>query len=193
MAPAIRRKNYFTNKAFQTRFIIPFILATSLANIITVTLFIVLARNKIDSLLYSMRLPLTSAAVLLSPAAFTAGIVAVVSISLLFLWAARGMYHRIAGPLHQIGSGLDKIGNGDLSTRITLRDKDEFKDFAGEINSMVKELSRRFTNVNNDVEALAKAADTLKTSPQTAESRAAFESMKKTAGSLKEQIRAFKI
>jgi methyl-accepting chemotaxis protein len=193
MAATYRRRNYLTNKAFQTRFIIPFILATSLANIITVSLFIVLARNKIDSLLYSMRLPLTNAATLLSPAVFTASIVAIVAISLLFLWAARGMYQRIAGPLHQIGSGLRRISNGDLSTKITLRDKDEFKDFAGEINSMIRELNNRLTNIRNEVEALAKAAEALKTSQQTVEFRTAFDSLKKSTGSLREQMRAFKI
>lgn len=193
MATAFRRRNYFTNKAFQTRFLIPFILSTSLANIITVTLFIFLARNKIDSLLYSMRLPLTSAATLLSPAAFTASLVAVTTVSLLFLWAARRMYYRIGGPLHQIGSGLNKIGNGDLSAGITLRDRDEFKDFAGEINAMVLALNRRFTNIKNDVDVLAKASDILRSSPQTAEARAASERIKQTAGSLKEQIRSFTI
>lgn len=186
-----RRRNYFINKAFQSRFILPFILATSLANIITVTLFIVLARNKIDSVMYSMRLPLTSAATLLSPAAFFASLVAVAAVSLLFLFAARGMYQKITGPLHQIGAGLQRITSGDLSTTITLRDKDEFKDFAGELNTMARELNRRFTNVKAEVAALAKAAEALKASPQTADTRAVHESIRQAAGSLQVQIRTF--
>lgn len=192
MATAYKRRNYFTKKDFQTRFILPFLLASLLANIITVTLFIVLARNKIDSLLFSMRMPDTSAGALLSPAAFLASIVAVVALSLSFLWAARGMYHKIAGPLHQIRDHLHKIGAGDLSSRVILRENDEFRDFAEEINTMAEALNRRFTVLKNQTADLAKAADAFKTSLKTTESMAISQNMAGVIKAMEQQIGAFK-
>jgi methyl-accepting chemotaxis protein len=191
MAKAFRRKNYFTKKGFQSRFVLPFLLTSSLANIVTVTLFVFLARNKIDSLLFSMLMPYTSAGAFLAPIAFIASMVAVVAVSLLFLWAARGMYHKIAGPLFEIRADLRKIAGGDLGTRVALRDIDEFKDFAGEINSMVASLSNRFAVLKSRAEDLARAAGALKSSPKPEESRAACQSMRGAIRALEEQIRSF--
>jgi methyl-accepting chemotaxis protein len=193
MARPYKRRNYFTKKGFQSRFMLRFIAASVLANVITVTIFILLARNKIDSLLFSMRLPNVSAGALLSPEAFTASIVAVVSVSLLFLWVARGMYDKISGPLHRIMADLHTIGNGDLSCRVTLRDIDEFKDFAGELNAMVETLHTRFSGVKNRADELARASKALRNAPNTEEARAAIRSMRTSISSLEEQVQAFKI
>ena len=192
MAKVFRRRNYFTKKDFQARFMHPFLLASLLANIITVTLFILLARNKIDSLLFSMRMSDTSAGTLLSPAAFLASIVAVVALSISFLWAARGMYHKIEGPLHQIRGHLHKIGAGDLSSRILLRESDEFRDFAGEINAMADALNRRFTDLKKQAADLAKAAALLRTSPTRSEFTAINRSMTEVIKTMEQQIGAFK-
>jgi methyl-accepting chemotaxis protein len=191
MARPYRRRNYFTKKGFQSRFMLRFIAASILANVITVTVFIYLAGRKIDSLLFSMRLPNVSAGALLSPEAFSASIVAVVSVSLLFLWLARGMYDKIAGPLHQIMGDMHTIGNGDLSCRVTLRDIDEFKDFAGEINAMVETLDHRFSGLKNRADELARASKALRNAPNASEARAVIRTMRTSINALDEQVRAF--
>jgi len=192
MAATFRRRNYFTKKGFQTRFILHFLAAAAVVNILTVTLFIVLARNKIDSLLFSMRLPHAGAGALLYPAAFTASVVAVAGVGLLFLWAGRGMYRKIAGPLQRIRTDLHKIETGDLSTEVVLREEDEFKDFAGEINAMVKELNRRFAGLKGQADELFKAAQATRTGAAQ-ESRALRQTMTQAIASLNEQLRAFKL
>jgi methyl-accepting chemotaxis protein len=193
MAKPYRRRNYFIKKGFQSRFMLRFIAASVLANVITVSVFIFLAGKKIDGLLFSMRLPNVSVGALLSSEAFTASIVAVVSVSLLFLWVARGMYDKIAGPLHRIMADLHTIGNGDLSCRVTLRDMDEFNDFAGEINAMVETLNHRFSGVKNRADELARASKDLRNAPDTTEARAVIRTMRTSISSLDEQVQAFKI
>ncbi len=193
MAKTYRRRNYFTKKGFQSRFMLRFIAASVLANALTVTVFIFLARKKIDGLLFSMRMPSASAGALLSSEAFLASIVSVVSVSLLFLWVARGMYDKISIPLHRIRSDFHSICNGDLSCRIILRDMDEFKDFAGEINIMVEALDRRFSGLRDRVGELTKSAKALRNAPNPAEARAMTRAMRTTINALDEQIQAFKI
>jgi methyl-accepting chemotaxis protein len=170
-----------------------FIAASVLANVLTVTVFIFVAKKKIDGLLFSMRLPSISAGALLSSEAFFASIVAVVSVSILFLWVARGMYDKISGPLHRIRADFHTIGNGDLSCRVSLRDVDEFKDFAGEINTMVETLDRRFASLKSRADELANSSKVLRNAPNEAESRAVIRSMRATISVLDEQIQAFKI
>jgi methyl-accepting chemotaxis protein len=193
MARTYRRRNYLTKKAFQARFILPFFAAASLANIIAVIVFIILARRRIDDLLFSMYLPPVTAGALLSPAAFIAGGVAVVGVIILLLWAARGMYNKISAPLHMIRNDLQKIGTGDLSFKVTLRDIDEFKDFADEVNTMTGELKLRFTRLKVQADELVRASDKLKASQNPAESLALREEMKGLIRAMQEQIGAFKI
>jgi methyl-accepting chemotaxis protein len=193
MAKPYRRSSYFTKKGFQSRFTLRFIAASVLANMLTITLFIILARNRMDGLLYAMRLPPGSAGALLAPAAFTASITAVIGVSILFLWASRRLHYAIAGPLQQIRTGLHQIGKGDLSCRVTLRESDEFKDFAGDINAMVEELNGRFTVLKDHADKLASTAKTLRTSPTAEESLAIRQSMLQTARSLKEQVKTFSL
>jgi methyl-accepting chemotaxis protein len=187
-----RRRNYFTKKDFQTRFILPFLLASSLANILSVTLFVVLARNKIDGLLYSMRMPSHNIGALLAPAALIASLVAVITVSLSFLWVAWRRYYIIAGPLQQIRADLHRIGAGDLSPRISLRERDEFRDFAEQINAMAGALSRGFLVLKNQTGDLSKAAGDLKASPGAAEARALSKTMAGTIRSMQQQIGTFK-
>src|SRR3990172_2670951 len=193
MPKTYRRRNYFTKKGFQSRFMLRFIAASVLANVLTVTVFIFLARKKIDGLLFSMRLPSVSAGALLSSEAFIASIVAVVGVSLLFLWVARGMYDKISGPLHRIRTDFHTISKGDLSCRVILRDMDEFKDFAGEINTMVEALDRRFSGLKDRVEEMSKSSKALRNAPNAAEARAMTRSLRTAIGALDEQIQAFKI
>ena len=191
MPKTYRRRNYFTKKGFQSRFMLRFIAASVLANVLTVTVFIFLARKKIDGLLFSMRLPSVSAGALLSSEAFFASIVAAVSVSILFLWVARGMYDKISGPLHRIRTDFHIIGKGDLSYRVTLRDMGEFKDFAGEINTMVESLERRFAALKSGADELAKFSKALRTAPNAAETHAATRTMRTAISAMDEQIRAF--
>jgi methyl-accepting chemotaxis protein len=193
MAKAYRRRNYFVLKNFQTRFILPFLAASFLANIIAVTLFIILAKKKIDSVLFSMRLPVTSAGVLLLQPAFIACIIAAVAVSLLFLVVFHAMYQKIDDSLRYLGADLHKISADNLGFRVTLRENDEFRDFAEKINSMAGELSNRFKALKDQAENMAKAAEALKNPPDPAKTPAARLGIKRAANSLEEQVKAFKL
>lgn len=188
---AFRRRNYFTKKEFQARFVVPFLTVSLLANFIAVTLFIILARRKIDGLLYSMWLPPTSAGALLTPAMLAASLVSVVAVSLLFLWVARGMHQKIAGPLAQIRADVHKVRNGDLTYRITLREEDEFKDFAAEIDAMTAALNGRFSTLRRQAEELAGEAKALNASPDAAATAVQCQRLRGTIKPMAEQIGSF--
>ena len=62
----------------------------------------------------------------------------------------------VHGPLKKMTSDIYKISAGDLSFKITLRERDEFKDFADQMNLMVDELDKRFKAIK---QANAKIVD----------------------------------
>ncbi len=51
--------------------------------------------------------------------------------------------HRIAGPVYVFSREFGKLGNGDLTARINLRDRDMFKPEAEQINRSLAALSTR--------------------------------------------------
>ncbi len=193
MGEKFRRRNYFVLKSFQTRYIIPFFVASLLANVIAVTLFIYLAKKKINSILFSMSLPHTDVGALLSPVAFVACIVAAITVSLLFLLVFQAMYRKIEGSLHHISVDLHKIADGDLGSRVILRENDEFREFAGNINIMAEEFNSRFKGLKDHAEELVKATEPLRNPPATPESSAARQNMRRIIKSMEDQIQAFKL
>lgn len=63
--------------------------------------------------------------------------------------------HRIAGPLFRIERELkEKIGEGDLSVRFTLRKGDEVSDLADALNSALEKLCRDIENIRRPAEEL---------------------------------------
>ncbi|MBI2095017.1 MAG: hypothetical protein HYT89_02490 [Candidatus Omnitrophica bacterium] len=56
--------------------------------------------------------------------------------SLLVLWLAVLVSHRLAGPLERLEKELDEILAGNTARRIALREKDDLKGLASKINSL---------------------------------------------------------
>ncbi len=59
------------------------------------------------------------------------------------------MSHRIAGPIYRLKMELKEIGKGDLSRTIKFRDKDEFKDVAVAVNTMLGEIRQKLTGLSH--------------------------------------------
>jgi methyl-accepting chemotaxis protein len=188
-----RRRNYLTSWGFQGRFVLPFLLASLVANIIAVTLFIVLAEGTLERHLYSMRMPHLSAGALLLPAVFRASVVSIVAVALSILWASRNMNRKIAESLHQVRMDLQRIVAGDLSSRVTPRESDEFQDFSGQLNVMIDELNRRFSVLRKQVHGLAQKADAVRMAATPEEMAVEKEGMIRILRSLEEQIGEFKL
>jgi methyl-accepting chemotaxis protein len=51
------------------------------------------------------------------------------------------MSHRIAGPLWRLEQTANAVGAGDFTLKVKLRDKDQLKDLADQVNSMIKGLN----------------------------------------------------
>jgi nitrogen fixation/metabolism regulation signal transduction histidine kinase len=63
----------------------------------------------------------------------------------IFLFAVLILYfiylsHRTAGPLHQLKNAMDRVGQGDFSTRVKFRRNDNIKDVEESFNRMVENL-----------------------------------------------------
>lgn len=70
--------------------------------------------------------------------------------------------HRVAGPLFQIERFLRSIGDGDLSRRIILRQKDELKNLAMCVNEMTTGLSNKISDLESGIKLLEEKLSLIK-------------------------------
>ena len=65
--------------------------------------------------------------------------------------------NRIAGPLFNLKRVMQRVGDGDLSTIMRIRAKDEFHDMEASFNQMVDDLNQRMANVKKAIADLPHA------------------------------------
>jgi len=142
-----RRKKYFINKGVQARFMATFLVVSFIGVILAISLFNFLAYRKIDTLLFSMRIPAVNIGNVLFLEAVYANGLALCFTVIVYLLAAKGIYRKMAGSLHRIRADLSGLVRGDLGTRIMLGEDEEFTELADDLNLMAGELHRRFSDI----------------------------------------------
>jgi methyl-accepting chemotaxis protein len=163
MPKRYKRKTYYFKNSAQTSFILWFVSVSIMGGIIAVMTFNIFAAHKIDTALYSMHLPSGSDGGFLWNEMLYANAIVVVFILAFFGIIARKLFVQIQVPLQKITSHINKIEGGDLSLSLSLRNGDEFKDFADDLNRMVESLNERFRLIK-------KAGDQLTDSARSASS-----------------------
>jgi methyl-accepting chemotaxis protein len=116
-----------------------------------------------------------------------------VAISVLYLLAAREIYRKIADPLQRIRTDLHAIGSGDLARRVMLRDADEFKDFAADVNSLAAALHGRFAELRMHSDELAAPAKKLARTVSRAEKDDILRSVRTAVRAIQDQIGAMTV
>lgn len=93
------------------------------------------------------------------------------------VFASMRLSHRIAGPLYRFEMALTSMNTGRLDETIQLRDKDEGKELAAQINlfnSMISQSIRTIHNSSNALETLIEQASALDLPDETRESLASL-------------------
>ncbi|MCP4723043.1 MAG: methyl-accepting chemotaxis protein, partial [Desulfobacteraceae bacterium] len=67
--------------------------------------------------------------------------------------------HKIAGPMFRFEKDIDRIVQGDLKSRISIRKKDQFQELAISLNRMVESLNNNLSDIRIHAHALAEKKD----------------------------------
>jgi len=142
-----KRRTYFIKNSAQSHFIFRFLLISFMGGIGAVSAFNILASRKIDTVLYSMRMPKISPGGLLWNEMLYSNIFVIIFTMVVFAITARGLYIKVNGPLKKITSDINRLAKGDLSMDIRLREDDEFKDFAADLNQVTSSFRQNFNTI----------------------------------------------
>jgi methyl-accepting chemotaxis protein len=153
-----KRRKYFIDRQFQTKYII----LTILMLVIYTFLFVVI-------LMFPYIVPLSFDAPLEEQAeaarmlltlhksiwpALGAVILIMSSVSIL-------VTHKIAGPVYRFKKVLAEISGGNLDISIKLRDKDDLKDLAEEFNLVISDLRGSVATLRDDYETMSSCINQL--------------------------------
>ena len=138
-----RRKNYFIDKAFQVQFILKFCILVIAASAISGGALYLLSRDTVTTAFIDSRLSIVTTADYILPSVIASSVVAIILVSIATFFVVMYLSHRIAGPVYNIKKTLKEVIRGDYKLRINLRKKDELKDLAKSINSVIAELEKR--------------------------------------------------
>lgn len=137
---AIKRKKYIVDQGvFQYRIAMPFIIVWLLASVGSTAMFVYLVQGEIENLLWTAHVDVQVVGEIIGRL-FTYTLAATfVVVLILFRISCIYIRRKMLGPVVRMVNDLKAVASGDLSARIILRKKDEFKDVAAVLNDFIKE------------------------------------------------------
>ncbi len=156
-----RRRKYIIDTGFQIRIILIFTVLAFLGSFIAATAFNYFALKKLEAFMWSTHVRVKTTGEILNPLFMYVNVTSFLFVSILLIITAVWITRKTAGPLYRISKDIYNVISGDLTTNITLRQKDEFKDTAFELNTMLKNIKGKFNIINTKYMSISKSIENL--------------------------------
>jgi methyl-accepting chemotaxis protein len=187
-----RRRNYFIDKKFQSRFIARFSSLVLAGGLLTIGLIYFLgSESKTVAILNSRVVAMTTAnfilPLLLETVIFVTIIVGITAIALTMRAS-----HKIAGPLYRFKKAMEAMEQGDFSSELHIRSADQFHALADEINNMIRNTKQELLLLKNSVVSLKQKLDGLAENDFSENKRASLAELRKITEELDKALRYFK-
>ena len=151
------RRVYFINKDFQSRFIIRFVITTTVWALAAVALFTFIAGKRLEDVLYSPHISIQSSVELLMPSAFQAYVLSLILFTGILIFAFRALWKRLSLPLYSMKKDIARIAAGDLASGVSLREDEEFQELAFDLDGMRSRLRNKFSLLKERRAALSES------------------------------------
>ncbi|MDD4957396.1 MAG: methyl-accepting chemotaxis protein [Candidatus Omnitrophica bacterium] len=162
-----RRKNYFIDKSFQSRFITKFCVIIVIASVL-IGLFTYFLNQQTTTVAFeNLKVVVKTTADFILPTVIWILIIVTVFTAVMTIAVTLFTSHRISGPLFRLQKELERIKSGDLRGSIHIRAKDQLKKTAAEFDELRVELQRSLGTIKSDWEEVKRglgSADTGKIS-----------------------------
>ena len=142
-----KRRKYIVDKRFQGKFILFFVIISSISSIIATVVFNHIALKRLESIMWSAHISVKTTDEVIGSLFIYVNIIAFLVVSFLLILTGIWMVRKTSGFLYVISKNIMRVANGDLSVSIDLRQKDEFNDVVSSLNDMIKKLRERFFNI----------------------------------------------
>ncbi len=156
MSEHAKRRNYFIDRDFQGKFILKFCLIVIFGGILTAGLLYFLSRKSTTVSIVDSRVVVRTTADFLLPLLLQTVIVVAVMVGIAVAILSMLFSHKIAGPLYRFRKVMEKLEQGDFSSNFHIRNYDQFKDLADQLNAMIVSVRTRVNAAKDLVGKLKK-------------------------------------
>jgi len=153
-----KRRIHYIKKDFQFKFIFKFCLLVLLGAVISTVLLSIFAKDTLTTSFKGSHLIIEKTYSAVLPALIYTNLITIVLITLATIMVTLYTSHKLAGPLFRFEADLKIIGEGDLTKRVRLREKDQLKDFVGSLNGMTESLQNKLLGIQTDVKRVVDEA-----------------------------------
>ena len=149
-----KRRQFYVKKGFQFRFIVKFCILVFLGTLLSTGLLFFFSQGTLTSSFHDSRLVIETTALAVLPAVLYTNLITLILITVGTVVVTLFISHKIAGPLFRFEQELKEIAEGDLTTSIRLREKDQISDVAEGLNRTVAALREKVLSIQSDVKHL---------------------------------------
>ena len=132
-----KRKNYYIKKEFQRAFIIKFCVLVILGAAVSGAIIYLASSGTATTAFENSRIRIKSTADFILPAVLLSTAVVTVIVGLASVIVTLYASHKIAGPIYRIEKDLEKVMQGDLRVKFSLRKNDQLQALATMLESLV--------------------------------------------------------
>ena len=140
---------------FQLRFVLGFVAVALAGSALATALFNFFALRRLEELRWSAFVPVQSTGEVLRPLFIYVNLFSLIFVAVLLVITGALMMRKVNGPLYRIAEDLKMIGEGNLSSVVILRKRDEFRDVAVALNEMLERLRVRFSELRGRYEEIS--------------------------------------
>lgn len=157
-----RRRKFIINAGLQMKIALVFVAIAISGSIAATAAFNYFAQKKIEKLMWSTHIGIKNTGEIIKELVLYVNLANFLFIAVLLIIAVVWMMKKTRGPIFRITKDIEEVSNGDLTIDIILRDKDEFRDAAHELNLMVGSMREKFMNLIEKQGDISGSIDELK-------------------------------
>jgi methyl-accepting chemotaxis protein len=156
-----KRKIYFINKDFQSRFILRFVAVATIWAAATIMLFVYLAGKRLDAIRYSSHIDIKTTSELLLPVAVGVHTISFLVFAGILAYTIKMLWKRLSPPLYSLKKDIVRIAGGDLASEVSLSQGEEFQQLAADLDAMRRGVREKMVLLKEQQALLSSAADEL--------------------------------
>ncbi len=154
----LKRSHYFVKKEFQTKFILKFCLLLLAGIVISTGLIFLFSQDSLTSSFQDSKLVIENTALAILPTVIYTSLITLGLLTIATIIVTLFISHKIAGPMFRFEKELQEIGDGDLTKKVSLREKDQAGEMAECINNMTASLRDKIILIKTSLDGILESA-----------------------------------
>ena len=188
-----KRRNYFIDNKFQSKFIMRFSALVLIGGMLTIAFIYLLGMQSKTVAIQNSRVIVKTTADFILPLLIQAVIAVTIIVGITTGILTLLVSHKISGPLYRFKKVLEALEQGDFSSEFHIRLADQFHELADEINGMIRNTKQKVSGIKNNVVSLKQKLDSLNENDFPGDKRAALTELKRLADEIDKLVSYFKL